>query len=226
MKLRSILNEMQNSAVNVEKLYIQQLHRFWEFLKTEYPEEHGINDSDYMEYECYRNLSFLERGTSNILSAMKNLPNKSTTVIKAPYSPKSKVRGACYFNSLDFIKKYYEKNQKLELAWGIVCFENDLNTELQTALKSSKASYSVSISQHCFLHAFCILDGKVIDPTMGQKWDGQSYFYEIVPKSKWESFVHVYTDDQPDARPFYNYIEGRNAKNKSVDYILKELKKK
>jgi hypothetical protein len=106
----------------------------WDRWKTNSPEEPGIDDPNYMEWEIKRAApnwqSFI------VKSFDKNLYVKPTSFVK-PINPYSKVRSRCYYNALDYVLKHKEDHKDLKLCIGFI-LDNAVFTDVNKWLDEGK----------------------------------------------------------------------------------------
>lgn len=172
---------------------------------------------EYMEGE----LTYTQWAMLPLLDALKD--GRVTNEKKRPEKLRVSIKKACYYNALSYIKQYKDKYPNIELAWGIM-IEN-FPTYID-GLK--KYAYDDSVSMrpglNTTIHAFCVLDGKIVDPTLTSN---DIYMYEIVSQKTWEQFNWKENDTNFDARDFYSYIfDKRLAYYKEDKKLINLLTKK
>jgi hypothetical protein len=149
---------------------------------------------------------------------------KKNNVIQNKFKPTkkdaSKLRRACYYNALDYIIKNESDYKNIELAWGVVAEETDIDSWCENLYVEQK-----TINLNYIIHAFLVVDDNyILDPTLPKNKDSY-YFYEIVPKKEWIKFRHKFEDIEFDARDFANeYIDKKRMPKFEFDFNKEYMK--
>lgn len=219
---KSLLIESANIH-NIEDLYFTHVKKIWDTWKTKHPDEPGVQNPDYMLPEINR--SSLQYNLSWI-DMIQNM--KSSTNVTRGNAECSKIKRACYYNSLVYIRKY--DSEKISLAWGIAVELPELLNALDKSNDPNNTSNWISsFNRYCTVHAFLVtVNNKIIDPTWGLSGKGQTYFYELVPREIWKEFTFEENDKNFNAKDFADeYIAKvagkkysiKNIQNKWLDFI-------
>lgn len=212
MKLFEIYNSILAESVdvhNIEETFLSHVKKIWERWKTKWPDEPGVQDPDYMLPEIQRGALQYKLSWITMIQNMK-----SSERITKGNTDCSKIPKACYYNSLDYIRRYDSEN--ISLAWGVAIEMPRLLKALEEASDpNSNTNYISSFNANCTLHAFLVTDkNKIIDPTWGLHGKGSVYYYELVPREIWKEFT------------FKEHDKDFNAKSFADEYIAKVAGKK
>lgn len=223
MKLAEIYRQILLENINVdeiEKRYLLHVYQLWQQLLNDFPVEPGINNPQYMDSEIERSSFMYDIHILEVLRKMKS----STSVIRQK-KVCSKIKQACYYNSLNYMKLYDDED--VDLAWGI-CADTDkiVETSVRVINQTGKILNGLSnFKGDGIVHAFLVNNkNQIIDPTLGTSYSGWTYYYEIVPRDVWKKFSHKFDDEDFDARDFADvYIKKRAQQDYGPRRIIDEF---
>lgn len=136
----------------------------------------------------------------------------------------SSIRGACYYNALDYILSV--DDDSTQLAYGILLSPDffDYIAEYSNSNSPIKG-YQVNYSWVTAPHAFILVNGnRILDPTL-KKLRDTFYFWNVVPEGVSRTFNHKSQDPNFDAKDFYKYIEKQVLSEKPKGNITSLVKK-
>jgi len=200
------------SGASIEEDVFQNLYMRWNQWKEANPDEDGIEDPTYMYWEFYRmqtDLPFIILNAKNVLKGSTKPKDALETTIKF-----------CYYNALD-----YSIRTGADLAYGCMMEPSRVDYVKQSTDKGLGAPFVVT------KHVFNIVNGKVIDVTLGPSSD--YYYYEIIPKKVWQGFEHKEHDSNHNARALGKWVEKEHEKwrkkynfNKRFTAYVKKMERK
>lgn len=219
---RQILLENLNPDVIQDRL-VKHTFQIWKDLLERFPGEPGLDDPEYMVDEINRSTCF--RYGSHICAILNKMKSSNNVIRQTKKC--AKLKSACFYNSLNYMKLYDQEG--VDLAWGICTDVNAIESDSLDSISQSNGrilNRMNSYKGNGILHAFLVNDkNQIIDPTLGMSYSGWTYFYEVVPRNIWKDFSHKDNDDNFDARDFADgYIAKRSKLYGTEETIQKFIK--
>jgi hypothetical protein len=190
----------ENKSNEYRELLIKSIYKNWTIYKERYPDEPGIMDPSYM-------FDVIDGWAPDWQSFIIKSFDKNLFLQPPPYAkpilPYSKIRGRCYYNSLDYIIRHKQDHKNLELCIGFLVDSNifpRMTKELEGTFYSEALR---DVTKHVFLK-----DGnKILDTTLGQTSKGDFYCYRTIPEEIYKNFHYIPEDSDQDGRAVEKYFD-------------------